>query len=237
MRKLNNRGFGVVEVLLVLVIIAMVGGIGWYIVKGPKKANHIVKETPLVKPPAKKTVKSNVPSGYTSYENKELGFKFDAPAEWGSVILGKANPKAGKEVDISFSNNSKVTVTAASKDWKAQSMGFECSSPLNLPSASKPKIATNDQNITFSGTLITPVVKTDDYVVNRKFISDGCESSYSYLTGVHLIDSKTYAVYEMYSVNLKKVYSNAEYQKDEYQFITKAEQSLFVDFVKSIKAL
>lgn len=37
MKKLNNKGFGVVEVLLVLVIVAIVGGIGWYVAKGPRK--------------------------------------------------------------------------------------------------------------------------------------------------------------------------------------------------------
>ena len=38
MKKLNNRGFAVLEGLLILVIVGIVGGVGWYVLKTKEEA-------------------------------------------------------------------------------------------------------------------------------------------------------------------------------------------------------
>jgi len=86
--KNNQKGFGVVEALVIIVILGFVGFGGWYIwQKGQKNESNQSNANVNDKDSGKgQTQKDSykVPEGYTVYENKELGFTFAYPKEYGS---------------------------------------------------------------------------------------------------------------------------------------------------------
>jgi type II secretory pathway pseudopilin PulG len=74
--KKNQKGFSLVEVLLVLIFITLIGFIGWYVMdrnKTTNKANNNV--TSAVKPAPDN-------SKYKTFSHKELSFTFQLPKDW-----------------------------------------------------------------------------------------------------------------------------------------------------------
>lgn len=91
MRK-DERGFAHLGVtVLTVVVILVIGFAGWKIydnnkpaplsaTSNPSKVAREVSETSPTEDDAK------VPSNYTTYENKDIGFKFSYPQEWGVIV-------------------------------------------------------------------------------------------------------------------------------------------------------
>ncbi len=90
MKKLNSHGFGIVGVLLVVVVLAVVGGAGFYAYQSnqskPKTDNKEVAKSnqPAAKDKAQDVPKVDVPanSGWKRYESKLLKLSFEYPEEW-----------------------------------------------------------------------------------------------------------------------------------------------------------
>lgn len=90
MKKLNKKGFGAVEMLLIILLLGLIGGVGWYVWKqrSDKQTSSTTAPTTLNAPTVTKTTEKKaykVPDGYVVYENKELGFKFVYPKEYGEI--------------------------------------------------------------------------------------------------------------------------------------------------------
>lgn len=89
----KQGGFSLPHVLLVLVLVGIVGFAGWRVYEARKetdksldnasKANEIVEEEQ--KQQAKPAYK--IPEGYIKYENKDLGFSFAYPKEYGALSV------------------------------------------------------------------------------------------------------------------------------------------------------
>ena len=45
--KKNEKGFSVVEILIVLVVVSLIGGAGWYVYQNKNKANTQATEQPI----------------------------------------------------------------------------------------------------------------------------------------------------------------------------------------------
>jgi|GEM_PF-2321166 len=98
MTKLKNSlGFSVLHLLLVVVIIGMVCGTGWFVWKANRSATRDYKvDSTSTSPAPKETAKDNseqtIPEGYTTYTNADYGFSFAYPKEWGDVQLYTEKP-------------------------------------------------------------------------------------------------------------------------------------------------
>ncbi len=84
MKILNNKGFGAIESILIVVIIAAIGGAGYYVYNSQKKTNAALDNASKAQSDPQKSekkekvetkvVEKNEESGF--FEIKELGVKF-----------------------------------------------------------------------------------------------------------------------------------------------------------------
>ncbi|MBI2588893.1 hypothetical protein HYW35_01640 [Candidatus Saccharibacteria bacterium] len=81
--KDRSNGFISATAFVVLIVVAgLIAGTGWYV-------GHRNKSATKTENTSKSNTNTQIPAGWTSYENKELGFKFAYPKEWGSVSVNK----------------------------------------------------------------------------------------------------------------------------------------------------
>jgi hypothetical protein len=84
----NQNGFSVIEGLLILVIVGILGGVGWYVWDSNKKSNDIYDKTDnnitAKSSPKPEAIEDElkIPENWTVYEDKDSGIKFPYPEEW-----------------------------------------------------------------------------------------------------------------------------------------------------------
>ncbi len=86
--KKNQNGFSAVEGLLILVIVGLLGGVGWYVWQNKQDDSSKTNISSSAKDEREDKAQEEVykvPEGYTLYENKELGFKFVYPKVYGNL--------------------------------------------------------------------------------------------------------------------------------------------------------
>lgn len=126
--KNNQKGFSVVEILIVVVIVGLVGTVGWLVYDRQKNKNNDQQATTNSSEQKKEVSKEEpqaetLPAGYVNYENKELGIKFNHPKSWGEVSVSQ---RARNREDfepikthfISFSERTKFVIKISPNNWK-----------------------------------------------------------------------------------------------------------------------
>jgi type II secretory pathway pseudopilin PulG len=91
--KKNQSGFSVVEGLLILVIVGILCGTGWYVWNSNKKTNDILNSADKSSNVTAKSSKQSetkkeefkLPDGYVWYKYDKLGFSVAYPKEWGDL--------------------------------------------------------------------------------------------------------------------------------------------------------
>jgi hypothetical protein len=126
----NQNGFSAVEALLLIVIVAIIGGTGWYVWHAKSNTNKALtvnnSSTPSFKkkaaPAATPAQVTDPTAGWTSYASKDGGFSLKHPNTWvtesnatacgnNSVTLGPSVATAGKcdgsafEVGVGYTNH------------------------------------------------------------------------------------------------------------------------------------
>jgi hypothetical protein len=108
----NQRGFAALEAVLIVIIIAMLGGVIWYVVKqnkdtgqtGSSSSSAMEQSTEKYKPTF------SVPDGWKTYENQEYKISFAYPHDWKvdtkTKEPGQENSYSASEL-INFSINSR----------------------------------------------------------------------------------------------------------------------------------
>ena len=77
----NEKGFSAVEALIILVIVVLIGGVGYLIYK-----NHHKAAAPLAVTVTKTTTTKPAPAvTWKTYSNQQAGFTFQYPASWVNV--------------------------------------------------------------------------------------------------------------------------------------------------------
>jgi hypothetical protein len=85
----NQRGFSLIETVMMLLVVAAVVGVGFYVFKN--KSQNMTENSQTTTNETSNTVTETpkeeyvVPEDYVVYENKELGFKFIYPKAWGGL--------------------------------------------------------------------------------------------------------------------------------------------------------
>lgn len=123
--KLTKNQSGISHILLVLLLVVVIGGVGFTAYKvgtSKKTPTNSSAATENTKKEETKTEEAKIPEGFVEYENKELGFKFAYPKEWGTASQGVSfegsHAKTGSEYLIKFDKNEKVTAAVRSKDYE-----------------------------------------------------------------------------------------------------------------------
>lgn len=86
-----QKGFSVIHILLVAVMIGIVGFAGWYVYDSQQKTDKSLNQannqeiTDIKKTEQQKTSDFVLPADWQWYENKELGFKFAYPKDYGNI--------------------------------------------------------------------------------------------------------------------------------------------------------
>mgnify|MGYP001190356583 CR=1 FL=1 len=116
-KRINQKGFGAIEVLLLLILLVLLTFTGWY-VWNHNKSGDDTKNTS-----AKSTATNNnsdTDSSTRLYSNNDIGLKFRYPKTWGEANTGPS-PEShhllkGSEYEITFSNNEYIQVGVSSED-------------------------------------------------------------------------------------------------------------------------
>ncbi len=113
MTKLNSKGFSPLHILLLIVIVGMIGGVGYYVYNSQKKTNTSLdnaakSQSDPQKSENKEEEKIKLPEGFKEYVSKE-GFSFAYPETWGVE---------------SVSNNNVISTVLKSPDYQAQQGGY-----------------------------------------------------------------------------------------------------------------
>jgi type II secretory pathway pseudopilin PulG len=109
----TQRGFAVVEGLLVLVIIGILAGAGWYVVKSKKITEDSLNKTSSaqVNIPAKKTVTRDESSSWYLYESPGKEYKIRLADGWKLQRYSTSdNIYAWSNSDISYKKGTTATV-------------------------------------------------------------------------------------------------------------------------------
>jgi hypothetical protein len=102
--KINQKGFSVVEIILLLAFVGLIAGTGWYVWKqrdNSKATNNLHDSSTSQK------------TKLSEYKNDELGLKFSYPSEWGTTNLADGpllKYQSGDYKQLSFSKAPSVYV-------------------------------------------------------------------------------------------------------------------------------
>ena len=129
--KKNENGFAHLGLILIVVlVIGAVGFTGWKVYyKNRNETATQTQKSNTPNPAEKQNVaitkeEQKIPDGFVPYENKELGFKFAYPKEWGDVSLTdnsqakQQQHEAGDRYSLRFSKNQRFFMALQSKDFK-----------------------------------------------------------------------------------------------------------------------
>lgn len=99
MKKHHNSGFGIIEFLVIIIVILILGGIGyvWWMRHAPVVKNTSkVTQPSAPSPEAQTPAKPSVSAGWTFYDNKDLGVSFAYPDSWKNApsVNGRCNGNA-----------------------------------------------------------------------------------------------------------------------------------------------
>jgi prepilin-type N-terminal cleavage/methylation domain-containing protein len=137
--KSNQKGFSLPEILIALVVVGLLGVIGWLVYdQQNNKTNeqHSVVQKSAEKKTDNSTSTEAIPDGFTRYQNKEFGFSFNYPSEWGSVV--PASPPNLEELLFSgtfdkrtFDNQEDISFAIAPKDYVLKEAGGDSPCYIN----------------------------------------------------------------------------------------------------------
>ena len=118
--RINQKGFTVVEGLLIVVAVLVLGFGGYYVWNENQKDNSLSSAHENSEQKSGEESELTDEQVLSNYESSELGVKFSYPTEWGQVILDK-DPKdplvSGKDYYLSFTNKD-IQATFRSKDYE-----------------------------------------------------------------------------------------------------------------------
>lgn len=91
MKKLDSRGFTHFEIALLILVIAALGFAGYTVLQNNKTAESTTSALEPV-PTQSRQTSYQTPDGYTAYQNKDLGFAFDYPSQYGQFTKEVLDP-------------------------------------------------------------------------------------------------------------------------------------------------
>ena len=126
---MNNKGFGIVEGVLIIAVVTLLGFVGFkayqnYTAEDADNSQQVTKR-------ANKKEKVVENKNIKTFTSEAAGFSFDYPAAWGEAKESEfENDQKGTYLYISFSDREGITVGGNGSDYKSLGRGR---SPLDDP--------------------------------------------------------------------------------------------------------
>lgn len=98
--KNNQKGFGVIEIIIVTILVAGVIGLGWYVYDAYQKKSTQNSNPQATQQESKR--ESDVPAGYKKYTDSQYRLSFIYPEDW--VMVDKAEDDAGRGVLVKIAS-------------------------------------------------------------------------------------------------------------------------------------
>lgn len=184
--KGNRHGFAVVETLLIIVIVALIGFVGWYVYRAMKNTNNAYNtatNTSNSTAPKfgtrKKTSKVVTPqaadatAGWTTVKSPDASFSFKTPPSWVSL----ACDKSGGSASTVYLASSQARLAACQSDNTGEA---SLAVTTDKSAAAAPKKQGTDQSFSYvsftangvKGYKATEVTSADDAILpNTKIIT------------------------------------------------------------------
>lgn len=153
--KANQKGFSVVEILLVIVVIGLIGGAGWYVWQSKNKNNSEQSNTQTTEQTTKTTTETQKPdpyAGWKTYTSTVEGFSFKYPADW--KLTNNLDPRdslAKESVSLSGPNNFSlgfdVYKVNPNSDFECANCKFNGSTALDVKNYGKQLSMVVDSNV------------------------------------------------------------------------------------------
>jgi len=127
--NINNKGFGIVEGILIVAVVALLGFVGFkayqnYTTEDADNSQQVTKRADK----KEKVVESKNIKTYTS---EIAGFSFDYPAAWGEAKESEfESDQQGSYLYVTFSDREGITIGGNGSDYKSPGRG---KSPLDDP--------------------------------------------------------------------------------------------------------
>lgn len=234
--SLKQHGFSVVETLLILVIIGLLGVSGYYVFNAKKNADKSLNNAASQE---QKLVSSSTKQG--EYQNKDFGFKFEYPKEWGAVKTVSSEGERGVAYSLTFANKENYYAAFTTKDYyqaSPEGRGGGCNGGSGLfpndkldkemqnkESFYEIKVNELDLKVVFSGT---------SYIAP----DTGCPLK---VGGMKLLSEKNkvntiFFFYDKYN-QFKDETDIARYYENPIDFYSETEQNIFMGIMRSIKKM
>jgi Tfp pilus assembly protein PilX len=137
MKKLEQKGLGAVEGLLIIVILGLIAGVGWYVVQAKNKTVSNVnesnnstsaKESAQEKAPEEYKRTATIPSDWKAYKNDKYKISFSYPSNW-TISESLMNKKAGEDTQNVYSvNATEIFIICYKEAASAQT----CATQINI---------------------------------------------------------------------------------------------------------
>lgn len=138
----SQSGFGLVPVIIVLLVVGVIGFVGWRLYDMSQAAREDASYGPSSQESVNQTEDESdmtIPDGFKTYESKDIGVAFAYPEAWGDVVLNPGPETShlvnGSEYELKFSGTKAVFAGVRSSDWehdqaKGHDGGFSASGSI-----------------------------------------------------------------------------------------------------------
>ena len=120
----NQKGFSAVEGLLVLVIIGVIGGVGYYVYNSRKETTKYqdnANKSSLEVATGKKQIEKDEVADWLLYEPTEKQYSIRIPDGWNLENLQSSNLYGRLPANITYKSGTKATVTSTEGGWDGAS--------------------------------------------------------------------------------------------------------------------
>ena len=163
MKKLNQKGFGAVEIVLLVVLVGIIAGAGWYVYQSQKKtkesldnANQNIEQISKSNKEINEADKKSENSSKKYLEIKELGVK---------VELDDATADAYYVMQNGFAYISTTSLKNAGPECSAEKTGVVAISKVNKTDTDEMTGKTYEQQIKDGGSGV--IIGNNVYLMNR----------------------------------------------------------------------
>ena len=133
--KMNQKGFGLVEGLLIAMLVVVLAFSGWYIWNENQDEDSTTESTTSTDASSQLTAETEaeptIPEGWVQYSNDLYGFSFIYPEEWGEAVSGRFNDGDTYYAET-FSNNGSLIFGAPLREYTSPGRGGVLTDPTGF---------------------------------------------------------------------------------------------------------
>lgn len=185
----NYKGFALLEGLLILLIIGMLAGVGYYVYDAKKNSENSLDNASKTELTAagKKTVAEDPTKDWKAYSNKDGQFSLKHPASW----VQASSPELCSEGLLLIAANAASVGTCASEDggqMQISSQAGDLRSEYQLKSANYPDLKT--ESVTVAG--VAGEKQSGTYKADEGAEGPGPSTGEKKVTYIFYTNSRTY---------------------------------------------